>query len=104
MTEADFIHVITQNRQVYGLYSVGYGLLSITALLAAYLLRNTPLWFRSLAAGITVFKFSSLIPVSWQSMLVSSNDDRIIQSRRLGRSSNDQRCYDCRWRNSRRAL
>lgn len=56
MTEADFIHVITQNRQVYGLYSVGYGLLSLTALLAAYLLRNTPLWFRSLAAGITVFQ------------------------------------------------
>jgi hypothetical protein len=56
MSEADFIHIITQNRQVYGLYSVGYGLLSLTALIAAYLLRNTPLWFRSLAAAITVFR------------------------------------------------
>jgi hypothetical protein len=56
MSEADFIHIITQNRQVYGLYSVGYGLLSLTALIAAYLLRNTPLWFRSLAAAITVFQ------------------------------------------------
>lgn len=55
MTEAELWNLVVSNRQVYGLYNIGYGVLSIAIVFIAYVVRNQPMWFRAISAAIAVF-------------------------------------------------
>ncbi|MBL6761752.1 MAG: hypothetical protein ISQ19_03540 [PS1 clade bacterium] len=47
--------VAVESRQAYGLYNIGYGVLSLVIIIIAYLVRHQPMWFRSISAAIAVF-------------------------------------------------
>lgn len=55
MTEIELWNLAVENRQAYGLYNVGYGVLSLVIIIIAYLVRHQPMWFRAISAAITVF-------------------------------------------------
>ena len=55
MTEMELWNLAVGNRQAYGLYNVGYGVLSLVIIVIAYLVRHQPMWFRGISAAIAVF-------------------------------------------------
>ena len=55
MTELELWNLAVENRQVYGLYNLGYGMLSLVIIVIAYLVRHQPMWVRSLSAAIAVY-------------------------------------------------
>ena len=55
MTEMELWNLAVENRQVYGLYNIGYGMLSLVIIVIAYLVRHQPMWFRGISAAIAVF-------------------------------------------------
>jgi hypothetical protein len=55
MTELELWNLAVENRQVYGIYNLGYGMLSLVIIVIAYLVRHQPMWFRGASAAITVF-------------------------------------------------
>ncbi len=55
MTEMELWNLAVENRQVYGLYNIGYGMLSLVIIVIAYLVRHQPMWFRGVSAAIAVF-------------------------------------------------
>ena len=46
MTEADIVEAVTANRSVFSSLSIGYGMLSLNLILAAYFFRSLPIGFR----------------------------------------------------------
>ena len=46
MTEMEIVQAVTGNRAVFSSLSIGYGVLSLNLILAAYLFRNLPIIFR----------------------------------------------------------
>ena len=46
MTEIEIVQAVTDNRAVFSSLSIGYGMLSLNLILAAYLFRNLPIIFR----------------------------------------------------------
>ncbi|MCH1568630.1 MAG: hypothetical protein ACR2OK_00710 [Parvibaculales bacterium] len=55
MSEVDLWNMALQNRQVFGLYNLGYGVLSLVIIFIAYIVRHQPMWFRGISAAIAVF-------------------------------------------------
>ena len=55
MNEIELWNLAVNNRQVYGLYNLGYGMLSLVIIIIAYLVRHQPMWFRSISAAVSVF-------------------------------------------------
>jgi hypothetical protein len=55
MTEIELWNMAIGNREVLGLYNIGYGILSLVIIVIAYLVRHQPMWFRSISAAIAVF-------------------------------------------------
>lgn len=55
MTELELWNLAVENRQVFGLYNLGYGMLSLVIIVIAYLVRHQPMWFRGISAAIAVF-------------------------------------------------
>ena len=55
MSEIELWNLAVENRQVYGLYNLGYGMLSLVIIIIAYLVRHQPTWFRGVSAAISVF-------------------------------------------------
>lgn len=55
MSEIELWNLAVENRQVYGLYNLGYGMLSLVIIIIAYLVRHQPTWFRGISAAIAVF-------------------------------------------------
>ncbi len=46
MTEIEIVQAVMDNRAVFSSLSIGYGILSLNLILAAYLFRNLPILFR----------------------------------------------------------
>jgi hypothetical protein len=65
MTEVELWNLAISNRQVYGLYNIGYGVLSIAIIFIAYVVRHQPKWFRGISAAIAVFAiFNTFISIT----------------------------------------
>jgi hypothetical protein len=47
MTEIEIVQAVMDNRAVFSSLSIGYGMLSLNLILAAYLFRNLPVVFRA---------------------------------------------------------
>lgn len=55
MNEAELFNLAANNRQVFGLYNISYGMLSLVIIIIAYLVRHQPMWFRGISAAISVY-------------------------------------------------
>lgn len=55
MNEAELFNLAIGNRQVFGLYNISYGMLSLVIIIIAYLVRFQPMWFRGASAAIAVY-------------------------------------------------
>ncbi len=86
MTEAELVQAVMANRSVFSSLSIGYGMLSLNLILAAYLFRNLPMSFR---LALTVI-FLWFILNSVMRVLVTEADylSIITQASEMAKTSN----------------